>query len=359
MNLSLPFFGRSKSIVGLDVGSSVVKAVQLSSKGRGNNFELTHLGVAPVPPESIVQGAFLNAAAISAAIREAVDSAGITSTQAAVAVSGNSVIVKRVHMPAMSPEQLHEQIGWEAEQYIPFDVNEVNLDFQILEPDAGDGQMEILLVAAKRDLIDDYVQVVAEAGLTLAAIDVASFALGNAFEANYESEGSDVVALVNVGAQVVNINVVSEGLPAFTRDISTAGNQYTEEIQKTLSVSFDEAERLKLGAGGGAGQEMLPQEVDHAMRAVTESVVGEIGRSLDFFAASSVESRISRVLLSGGTSRVAGFEEAFRERSGVPVEVMNPLTRMLPSSRFDQDFLDSVAPSLGVGVGLALREVSA
>jgi type IV pilus assembly protein PilM len=269
------------------------------------------------------------------------------------------VIVKRVNMPAMSPEQLHEQIGWEAEQYIPFDVNEVNLDFQILEPDAGDGQMEILLVAAKRDLIDDYVQVVAEAGLTLAAIDVASFALGNAFEANYESEGSDVVALVNVGAQVVNINVVSEGLPAFTRDISTAGNQYTEEIQKTLSVSFDEAERLKLGAGGGAGQEMLPQEVDHAMRAVTESVVGEIGRSLDFFAASSVESRISRVLLSGGTSRVAGFEEAFRERSGVPVEVMNPLTRMLPSSRFDQDFLDSVAPSLGVGVGLALREVSA
>mgnify|MGYP001498284815 CR=1 FL=1 len=132
MNLSLPFFGRSKSIVGLDVGSSVVKAVQLSSKGRGNNFELTHLGVAPVPAESIVQGAFLNAGAISAAIREAVDSAGITSTQAAVAVSGNSVIVKRVHMPAMSPEQLHEQIGWEAEQYIPFDINDVNIDVQIL-----------------------------------------------------------------------------------------------------------------------------------------------------------------------------------------------------------------------------------
>lgn len=359
MKFSLPIFRPQNSIVGLDVGSSVVKAVQLSSKGKGNNFELTHLGVAPVPAEAIVQGAFLNAGGISAAIREAVESAGITSTQAAVAVSGNSVIVKRVHMPVMSTEQLHEQIGWEAEQYIPFDVNEVNIDFQILEPDAGDGQMEILLVAAKRDLIDDYVQVVSESGLTLAAIDVASFALGNAFEANYESADSDVVALVNIGAQVVNINIVSEGLPAFTRDISTAGNQYTEEIQKTLSVSFEEAERLKLGGRGENGREMLPQEVDQAMQAVTESMVGEIGRSLDFFAASSVESRISRVVLAGGASRVAGFEEAFRERSGLPVEIFNPLTRMLPSSRFDQAFLEEVAPSLGVGVGLALREVAA
>ena len=151
MKFSLPMFRRHNALVGLDVGSSVVKAVQLSSKGRGNNFELTHLGVAPVPAEAIVQGAFLNAGAISAAIREAVDSAGITATEAAVAVSGNSVIVKRVHMPAMSAEELHEQISWEAEQHIPFDVNEVNIDFQILEPDAGDGQMEILLVAAKRE----------------------------------------------------------------------------------------------------------------------------------------------------------------------------------------------------------------
>jgi len=344
------------SLVGLDVGSSVVKAVQLSCKGKGNNFELTHLGVASVPEEAIVQGAFLNAGSISLAIREAVESAGITATHAAVAVSGNSVIVKRVHVPAMSVDELHEQISWEAEQHIPFDVNEVNIDFQILEPDAGDGQMEILLVAAKRDLVDDYVQVVSEAGLTLAAIDVASFALGNAFEANYDSEDSDVVALVNIGAQVVNINIVSEGLPAFTRDISTAGNQYTEEIQKTLSVSFEEAERLKLGGRGESAREMLPQEVDTAMRAVTESMVGEIGRSLDFFAASSVESRITRVVLAGGASRVPGFQETFRERAGLPVEILNPLTRMLPNSRFDQAFLDDVAPSLGVGVGLALRQ---
>ena len=359
MRFLLPGFRGQTSLVGLDVGSSVVKAVQLSSKGKGAHFELTHLGVAPVPAEAIVQGAFLNAAAISQAIREAVESAGIRATQAAVAVSGNSVIVKRVHVPAMSINDLHEQISWEAEQHIPFDVNEVNIDFQILEPDAGDGQMEILLVAAKRDLVDDYVQVVSEAGLSLKAIDVASFALGNAFEANYEREESDVVALVNIGAQVVNINIVSEGLPAFTRDIGTAGNQYTEEIQKTLSVSFEEAERLKLGGRGEGSREMLPQEVDAAMQSVTESMVGEIGRSLDFFAASSAESRITKVVLAGGASRVAGFQEAFQERSGLPVEIFNPLTRMLPNSRFDSAFLDEVAPSLGVGVGLALRQEAA
>jgi type IV pilus assembly protein PilM len=345
----------SKSVIGLDVGSCSVKAVELSAKGKGNNFELSHLGVAQVAPEAIVQGAFLNSGAITDAIREAVDSAKIRGKNVAAAVSGHSVIVKKVSLPMMTREELDEQIRWEAEQYIPFDVNEVNLDFQILDSVEDDGNMEVLLVAAKKDLIDDYVQVISEAGLTPVAIDVASFAVENAFEANYDLDTNDTVALVNVGAQVVNINIISKGVPCFTRDITTAGNQYTEEIQKALSISFEEAERIKLGGNGSDGHDVVPQEVEQAMQSVTETVIGEISRSLDFFAATSAESGIQKVYLAGGAARVSGLPAAFQERTGLNVELLNPLTRMIPSSRFEQEYLDEIAPSLSVGVGLAMR----
>ena len=350
----------SQSMVGLDIGSSTVKAVELSSKGKGKVFELTHVGVARLAPEAIVQGAFLNSSAIVDAIREAVDSAKIKSKNVAAAVCGHSVIVKKVSLPAMTREELDEQIRWEAEQYIPFDVNEVNLDFQILETSDGEGQMDVLLVAAKKDLIDDYVQVISEAGLTPAVIDVAAFAVENAFEANYEVRPDEVVALVNIGAQVVNINILMDGTPVFTRDITTAGNHYTEEIQKTLSISFEEAERIKLGGKNSEdSQEVVPQEVEKAMQSVTETVIGEISRSLDFFSATSADSRIARVMLSGGSASVAGLKAAFHERTGLDVEIFNPLARMVPSSNFDPDYLDELAPSLGVSVGLALRQVTA
>ncbi len=357
MKLSLPNFG-SKSIIGLDIGSSSVKAVEISKKAKSKDFDLTHLGVAPLPPEAIVQGAFLNSSAIVDAIREAVEKAKIKTKHVAAAVSGHSVIVKRVSLPAMTREELDEQIRWEAEQYIPFDVNEVNLDFQILDDEGGEGQMDVLLVAAKKDLIDDYVQVISEAGLTPAVVDVAAFAVENCYEANYDAEPNQVVALVNIGAQVVNINVIANGVPTFTRDITTAGNQYTEEIQKALSISFEEAERIKLGGRRGEdSQEVVPQEVEQAMQGITETVIGEIGRSLDFYGATSAESRIEKVFLAGGSAKVAGFEAAFQERTGYDVAILNPLTRMVPSSKFEPEFLDEMAPALGVGVGLALRRM--
>ena len=354
MKINFPSLS-SKSVVGLDVGSSSVKAVELARKGKRDGFELTHLGVARVAPEAIVQGAFLNSGAITDAIREAIDNAKIKTKNVAAAVSGHSVIVKKVSLPVMTREELDEQIRWEAEQYIPFDVNEVNLDFQILDSVEDQGHMEVLLVAAKKDLIDDYVQVITEAGLNPVAIDVAAFAVENAFEANYDHKNAGTIALVNIGAQVVNINIVSNGVPCFTRDITTAGNQYTEEIQKALSISFEEAERIKLGGRGTDGQDVVPREVEQAMQSVTETVIGEISRSLDFFAATSADSRIQKVYLAGGAARVSGLPAAFQERTGLAVETLNPLERMLPSSRFEQDYLDEVAPGLSVGVGLALR----
>ena len=351
--MQLPF-GKSNSLIGLDIGSASVKAVRLSNHARG--IELHHVGIAHLPPEAIVQGAFLNSSAIVEAIREAVDGASAKTKNVAVAVSGHSLIVKKISLPAMTRDELEESIRWEAEQYIPFDINEVNLDFQILSSGEAEKQMDVLLVAAKKDLIDDYVNVVREAGLHPAVLDVEAFAVENAFEANCEVVAGDVVALVDIGAQVVNINVVAGGVPAFTRDISTGGNVYTEEIQKALSVSWEEAERIKIGGSSvEESQEVVPQEVEQAIRSVTETMTGEIGRSLDFFAATAAESRISRILLTGGGSRVSGLDAAFHAKTNLPVEYLNPLARMIPSSRFDQDFLKAVGPSLGVSVGLALR----
>jgi type IV pilus assembly protein PilM len=218
--------------------------------------------------------------------------------------------------------------------------------------------MDVLLVAAKKDLIDDYVQVISEAGLNPVAIDVAAFAVENAFEANYDLSSSETVALVNIGAQVVNISVIANGAPSFTRDITAAGNQYTEEIQKALSIGFEEAERIKIGGRRGElSHDVVPREVEEAMRQVSDTVIGEISRSLDFYGATTAEGRIGRVLLSGGSSKVAGLRTAFQERTGHRIELMNPLARMLPNSRFDPDELQDLAPSLGVAVGLAMRRV--
>jgi type IV pilus assembly protein PilM len=349
-----PPFGKPTSIIGLDIGSSSVKAVELTAKAKG--IELQHVGVAQLPPEAIVQGAFLNSSAIVEAIREAVDGAGTRTKNVATAVSGHSLIVKKISLPSMTRDELEESIRWEAEQYIPFDINEVNLDFQILNSGETEGQMDVLLVAAKKDLIDDYVNVVREAGLHPAVLDVEAFAVENAFEANCESAPDEVVALADIGAQVVNINVIANGIPAFTRDISTGGSVYTEEIQKALSVSWEEAERIKIGGSASEqSQEVVPQEVEQAIQSVTETVTGEISRSLDFFAATAAESRISRIVLTGGGSRISGLDAAFQAKTNIPVEHLNPLARVVPSSRFDQQFLEEVGPSLGVSVGLALR----
>ena len=355
MKFSVPGFGK-KSVLGLDIGSGSVKAVEIDFKGQDKGFEILGLGVAAMPHEAIVQGAFLNSSAIVGAIQEAVDVSGIKTRDAVVAVSGHSVIVKKVSLSRMTAEELASQIQWEAEQYIPFDVNEVNLEFQILDTAEDPALMDVLLVAAKKDLIDDYVQVMSEAGLTPIAVDVASFALANAFEINQTSDSEGVVALVNIGAHVVNINVIKDGVPAFTRDITTGGNQYTQEIQRALSIGFEEAERVKRGDSAvDQNQAVLPQEVENAMRAVTETVVGEISRSLDFFAATTNSGRIEKVMLSGGGAQVAGLARAFQERSGFDVAMLNPLSRALPSRSYDAAFLQEVAPSLAVGIGLAAR----
>jgi type IV pilus assembly protein PilM len=348
---------KGKLALGLDIGSSSVKLIHLKEAKKG--FTLEAFGVAPLPPEAIVDGALMNSAAIVDAIRELVGAQKLKQKEAAIGVSGHSVIIKKISMPRMSQEELEESIQWEAEQYIPFDVKDVNIDVQILNPEAdAAGQMDVLLVAAKKDMINDYTSVVAEAGLAPSVVDVDAFACQNSFEVNYELPAAETVVLVNAGASVININVIAKGITTFSRDISMGGNQFTEEIQKQLNVSYDEAEKLKIGGEGAADQDsVIPQEVERVIQGVADQMAGEIQRSLDFYAATAADSHIAKVFLSGGTAKIPALFKVIEQRVGVPVEIMNPFKSIdWDSKKFDSHYLMEVAPSAAVAVGLALRK---
>jgi type IV pilus assembly protein PilM len=354
------FMRKSGPLIGLDIGSHSVKVVELRPTRSGH--QLANLGVAPLPPDAIVDGAILNAGVIVDAIRALLANNNIKTRDVAASVSGHSVIIKKINLPAMTKEELEEQIQWEAEQYIPFDINDVNIDFQILSNEfETEGKMDVLLVAAKKAMVGEYVNVIREAGLRPLIIDVDSFAVETMFETSYAPNPNEVIALVNAGASLININVVRNNLPAFTRDIASGGKQYTEEIQKTLHVGFQEAESIKMGGTTAvAGKEILPQEVDHAMRGVSESLASEIQRSLEFFSATAPEDRISRIFLTGGCARMHGLPDVIEDKTRIPVEVADPFRGIECSEKeFDLAYLREIGPSMGVGVGLALRKAGA
>jgi type IV pilus assembly protein PilM len=216
--------------------------------------------------------------------------------------------------------------------------------------------MDVLLVAAKKDMINDYTSVCAEAGLTATVVDVDAFAVQNAFENNYEGYAAETVVLINVGAAVSNINIVARGITTFTRDITMGGNAFTEEIQKQLNISYDEAEALKVGGGQGESDAVVPQEVERVIQGVADQMGGEIQRSLDFYASTSPEGAIGRFYLSGGTARIPALFKVIEARAGVPVEVLNPFKAIeIDNKRFDPAVILAAAPSAAVAVGLALR----
>ena len=346
--------------IGLDIGSSSVKVIALKeSRRRGQvMYSLVSFGMKPLPPEAIVDGALMNSTAIVQAMQELMAELKIKNREVAIGVSGHSVIIKKISMPRMTQEELEESIQWEAEQYIPFDVKDVNIDTQILNSDANDatGQMDVLLVAAKKDMINDYTTVVSEAGLLPSVVDVDAFAVQNMFSVNYDSPGKDTVVLINAGASVVNINILSNGVTVFTRDVTIGGNQFTEEIQKQLNVSYEEAEALKIGGGRQDADAVVPQEVERVIASVAEQVAGEIQRSLDFYAGTAADATFTKVYLSGGSAKIPALFKTIETRVGVPVEILNPFKNIeIDNRKFDPAFIMDVAPMAAVAVGLALR----
>lgn len=345
-------FGR-KGIIGLDIGSSHIKAVQLKeSKG---SYQLEHLGVITLQPELIVDGSILDSLRVVEAIKELLAQSGIRSKDTTIAVSGHSsVIIKRVTLPVMTEDELSESIKFEAEQHIPFDIDDVNLDFQILGLREEENQMDVLIAAVKKEKINEYVSIVREAGLNPLIVDVDAFALENMYEVNYEVKTGENVALVNVGASMININILREGISVFTRDSSVGSNLHTEALQKEFTISYENAEKLK----HGEAVEGIPQEeVAAVLISASENIIMEISRSFDYFRSTTSNENVSEICLSGGGALIKDFPQLLSERTGMDVRIIEPFKNIRIPDRFDRGYLKKIEPLVAVAVGLALRRV--
>ena len=313
-----------------------------------------------MPPDSIVDGAIIDGAAVADAIRRLFENKAFKTKDVAASLSGNAVIVKKINLPVMTEAELAESIYWEAEQYIPFDIQDVNLDYQILDPGTGPdskGTMDVLLVAAKKEKIADYTGVIAQAGRVPVVVDVDAFALQNAYEVNYGLEPGAVVVLLNAGASAININILSGDQSVFTRDISIGGNAYTEAVQKELNLPFEQRRAAEEGRSRSTASSF--EDVQPVLHAMTENVLLEIQKTFDFFKATAASDRIDRIMLSGGASRVDGFAEALEERFGTAgrgVRSVQERSRSIPR-KLGVAEPEALVPTAAVAVGLALRRV--
>jgi len=343
------FGGKSKPLVGLDIGSSSIKAVELKSSKQG--YELVSFGLEPLAQDTVVDGAIMDAPQVAAAISKIFDAQRIKTKSVATSVSGHSVIVKRVTLPIMTEEELYDRIPSEASQHIPFDIADVNLSYQLLE--SMDSQMDVLLVAVKKDKILNHTNVLAQAGKTPVVVDIDAFALQNCFETNYEPDAGQTAALLNIGASVMNINIVRGGIPLFTRDVSVGGNQYTDALQKELDLSFDDAERLKKGDQIASVTEEQRQQI---LRSVSDILTLEIQKTFDFFRATASGENIQRICVAGGTARVPGLVDLLREEFAMPVEELYPFRKIaVHPDHHNEDQIRELAPRLAIASGLALR----
>ena len=340
---------KQKPLVGLDIGSSSIKPVELKSTKQG--YELVSFGLEPLAQDTVVDGAIMDAPLVAGAIGTIFDRQEIKTRSVATAVSGHSVIVKRVNLPVMTDEELYDRIQSEASQHIPFDISDVNLDYQLL--DSAESQMDVLLVAVKKDKILNHTNVLAQAGKTPTVVDIDAFALQNCYEVNYDPDPAQTVALLNIGASVMNINIVRGGAPLFTRDVSVGGNQYTDALQKELDLSYEDAERLKKGESVAGVNE---EHRGTILRSVSDILILEIQKTFDFFRATASGENIQRIYLAGGTARVPGLVDLLREEFALPVEELYPFRKIVINpGRHNEDQVRELAPRLAIAVGLALR----
>src|SRR5262245_26857776 len=340
-----------KNLIGVDIGSSSIKVVQIKENRRGGR-SLARFGYHPLPPQTIVDGHVINSGAVVEGLQKLFHKS--KSKDVALRVSGHSVIIKKISMPQMSPAELREQINWEAEQHIPFDLAEVEIDWQVLGQRPEQGQMDVLLVAAKKEEVNDLTNLAVEAKLRPRCVDLDAFTVQNAYEIGYGGiPGNQTIALIHVGASLTTLNILSGGTTAFTRDIANGGNQITEEIQRQLSISAEEAEAYKCG---GDGRGLVPREVPEIVQQVVETLAGEIQRSLDFYLATSGEGEVHRVFVSGGTANIRALLDAIERRCRVAVERLDPIRVAPPDGRsVDLALLNARASQGAVAIGLALR----
>jgi type IV pilus assembly protein PilM len=346
-------FGKNDSLVGLDIGSRSVKVAEIVDSKSGP--KLKRFGMADIPVGAIEDGAIGDPTAAAETIRQLFHSSKIRETNVAVSIGGYSVIVKKINVQTMPEEQLQETIHFEAEQYIPFDISDVNLDFQILgENENNPNQMSVFLVAAKKEMVNDYINLVTLAGLTPCIVDVEAFALQNIFEANYDIENENI-ALIDIGASKTSLNILKGNSSVFMRDVALGCLQVNQKIMSLLDCSYDQAELLKFGE---TSTKMSAEELNQITTSVVTDWCTEIRRALDFFYTNYPDDPIKRILLSGGGAHIAEFRKLLAAESSAQVETLNPFKKIvLDEKAFEPDYIRQIAPQAAVAMGLALRKV--
>jgi type IV pilus assembly protein PilM len=345
-------FGKKQTLVGLDIGSHTIKAVELEAQSN-KTYRLAHWGISPPLAEAIVDGEIMDRQLVTDAISNLLDSRGIRSRQVVAAVSGRAVIVKKILMNKLAPEDAKQAVYWEAEQHVPYDVNDVSLDFEILGPAPNDPkQMQVLLVAAKKDMVLSFSDLIREAGLTPLIVDVDSFAAQNALEANYDFGPDEVVAILNIGAEITNIDITKGGVPYFTKDLQLGGNTFVEATQRKFNLSQSEA------AAVVRGESSVGLEVAPVIESACDSLAIALDRAQAYLRTAGEAGSVTRIVLCGGSALTPGLVDFLNRRFNVPAEIANPLSRISydPALFAGQDVL-KVAPLLTVGIGLALRRL--
>ena len=354
------FGSKSKSLVGLDIGSSSVKVCELQPIGKGSaqRYRLQKLGIAPIPTDAIVDGDIMDSNAVSAAIRQVLAEQKIKSRDVAISVSGQQVMVKKVTFPLMSPAELAESVRWEAESFFPAGqgLDSYALDYAVLDERAAEGNMDVVLVACRKDKLEAYISCVAQAGARPAVVDVDVFALQNAYEINTAAGGSDeVVALVNIGANFSNLTMLVGNKSVFWRDIAWGGNRFTDKLMEDWGVNREGAEALKQGR---SAEGRSPEEVAPSLAAIADAFTDELSRTIDFFRSSFKIDRLDRVLLAGGSAKVSGLTDVLGDRLRVSVDRMNPFLLIeLDDRSVDPAAAREIGCAAAVAVGLALRQV--
>ncbi len=346
-------FGKKDHIVGLDIGSRSIKAAEIVETKQG--LSLKRFGIVDIAHGAIEEGTINDPETVAESIKQLFKSYNIKETNVAVSIGGYSVIVKKISVQTMDEEKLQETIHFEAEQYIPFDISDVNLDFQILgESESNPGQMNVFLVAAKKEMVNDYINLVNLAGLNPCIVDVEAFALQNAIEANYDMQNENT-ALIDIGASKTSLNILKGNSSLFMRDVSLGCGQINQKIMSLIECSFEEAEQLKYG---DKPDRLTQEDLKGIISSVVTDWCTEIRRALDFFYSTYPEDQIKRIILSGGGANIDEFRELLATEASAEVESINPFKNFkIDKKHFDDAFIKQIAPQAAISMGLAMRKV--
>ena len=348
--MKLPFGSQKDLVVGLDIGSHAIKVCQL--KKTSNGYAIVTLGSTVLPEGAVDDGTLNDPEVVSKAISDLFNNLKIKNKKIGFSISGYSVIVKKVNLAVMEDDKLEEHIMAEAEQYIPFDIEDVYLDFQDLKTNTkGAERTDVMLVAAKKEVVDDYLEMLQGINLTPVVVDVDGFALENSYEYNYQT--NENVALVDIGATKMNINILSQGISVVARDVVVGSRQITEQIQNIFDIDFDEAEAIKLGF---LPAEDKRQEIEDIFSSTCTQWILEVKKAIDLYHANHPEQPLKRLILSGGGAKVNGLAEFLAQETNMVVELFNPFQNISSNrKKIDPDYLLSIGPEMAIVTGIALR----